>query len=111
MTKFTRCLINFSLTLIIFQTRSSDLADHFWIGLYNAELINDNSTICDCANAGCERCRNMFVWVDEGIGPGFVAWNNDEPANKEKCVRITNKAYAGIACTHKIGYICYRGNT
>ena len=53
----------------------------------------------------------MFVWVDEDVGPGFVEWKEGEPANREKCARITNTGYAGIACTAEIGYICYKGTT
>ena len=80
-----------------------------WIGLYNAELFNDENTNCDCTNSGCARCRNMFVWVDEEVGSGFVEWRDNEPANDEKCARLTNTKYAGTHCSTEIGYICYKG--
>ena len=37
----------------------------------------------------------MFVWVDEDVGPGFAEWKEGEPANNEKCARLTNTEYAG----------------
>ena len=87
---------------------STQFASNFWIGLYNEEQFNDESS-CACPE-DCPECRNKFEWLDERAGEGYVTWaGNNEPGEGEKCVRINRNNLLGTSCTAQLGYMCYEG--
>ena len=87
---------------------------NLWIGLYNEEQFDDDSSCRvdteDITNRDITECRNKFVWVDGSNTTDLQPWRIQEPnSDNDKCVRLERNQWAASPCDLEMGYICREG--